>query len=312
MNKISTSAIIIILVLSLVSAITLTADATRSVTVPLAARGTICFLNEEGACTDKIGEVLFGNAVVENMGGDQIGMVLIQFGSTVYRATSMAPVYLFHVNTTDGETVTATSLNLSELEGSIENYAAVSLIGLQGKLSLVLPNGEEVYTTGESITYSDEKGSSTQDEPIGEYYIEYSGLVLEDSDTCSPYSYLDENGQPVKGLSTRECTGVRGVMRSGEYEGLHLTFYGTGDVVDRYKLTSITATTSFTWEPAAPREELPVEETDDEETTDGELDEPSSEILDEIESEEVIEEDEDVSDEDADTMPPEENTTEVP
>lgn len=286
MNKIyniSISAILVLLVLSLVSAITLTADATRSVTVPLAARGTVCLVSEDGACTDKTGEALFGNAIVENMGGDQFGMILVQFGDNVYRSTTLYTIYLFSVTLTDGSVVTATSRNMSALSDlGIENYEAISLLGLAGKLSLVLPNGEEVVTTGDTVTYSDEKGSTSEEEPIGEYYIEYSGLVLEDSDTCTPYSYLDESGEPVKGLSTRECVGVRGVMREGEYKDLRLTFYGTGDAVDHYKLTSITATTSFAWEPASPSEE-----TEDEEPAD-----------------------EEVSSDDA--TPPEENATEVP
>ena len=217
--------LVLILALSLVYAVPLTADATESVTVPVAALGEVCLVDSatEG-CTSTTGEILFGNAVVVSRAtSDSIGLVLIQFGGQLYRAVGFGTVY---------------------------GNNGTTLLGLQGTLSQVLSDGNEVYTTGEVRVIEDElKGSREEPVPVGEFYIEYNGLVLEDSDECGPYSYLDENGEPVKGVSTRECVSQRGVMTAGEYTHLELTINAPGGVSDLYKLTEITGTTSFEWEP---------------------------------------------------------------
>lgn len=243
--------IVLILALSLVYAVTLTADATESVTVPVAALGEVCLVDSAtGECTSTTGEILFGNAVVVNRVNDSIGLVLIQFGGQIYRAAGFSLVYEYTVTLTDGTTVTASSRALSELEGRIENLEVGRILGLQGTLSQVLPDGNEVYTTGEVRVVGDElKGFREEPVPVGEFYVEYDGLVLEDSDECGPYSYLDENGEPVKGVSTRECVSQRGVMTAGEYTDLELTIHVPGGVSNLYKLTEITGTTSFEWEP---------------------------------------------------------------
>ncbi len=243
--------IVLALTFSLVYAVTLTADATESVTVPVAALGEVCLIDSTtGDCTSTTGEILFGNAVVVNRVNDSIGLVLIQFGGQIYRAVGFGPVYEYTATLNDGTTVTATSRTLSEFEGRIESLEEARLLGLQGTLSQVLADGNEVYTTGEVRVVGDElKGYREEPVPVGEFYVEYDGLVLEDSDECGPYSYLDENGQPVKGISTRECVSRRGVMTAGEYTDLELTIHVPGGVSNLYKLTEITGTTSFEWEP---------------------------------------------------------------
>lgn len=223
MNKILIFLVALVTV-GIVYGVTLTADATESVTVPTAALATICLVDSStGECTDKIGEILFGNAVVVSRAtSDSIGLVLIQFGGQLYRATSFSTVY-------NNET---------------------TLVGLQGTLSQVLSDGNEVDTTGEVWVIEDElKGSREESVPVGTFYIEYEGLELEDSDECGPYSYLDESGEPVKGVSTRECVSQRGVMTAGEYTNLHFTINAPGGIIDKYKLVEITDTTSFEWTP---------------------------------------------------------------
>lgn len=241
-----------ILTLGVASGVTLTADATESVVVPAAAGGTLCLVvpaTEE--CTDKRGEVIFGNAVVRNFNGDETGLVLIQFGGQLYRASSGSLVYEYQVITTDGDTRTATSRTISQIE-NIENYEATRLLGLQGTLSQILPSGEEIYTTGEVRAYEDEKGKIEEPVPVGEYYVEYAGLVLQNADECGEYNYLDEQGQPVKGISARECVSQRGVMTAGEYTDLELIINAPGGVSSTYTLTEITSTTSFEWAPEVP------------------------------------------------------------
>ena len=235
----------------IVYGVTLTADATESVTIPVAALGEVCLADSDtGACTSTTGEILFGNAVVVNrVAGDSIGLVLIQFGGQLYRAVNVAPVYEYNVRLSDGKTVTATSRELRKLEDQIEDLEVIRLLGLQGTLSQVLSNGNEVYTTGEVRVIEDVKGPGEEPVPVGEYYIEYEGLVLEDSNECGPYNYLDESGEPVKGISTRECVSQRGVMTAGEYTHLELTINAPGGISSVYKLTEITGTTSFEWNP---------------------------------------------------------------
>src|SRR3989338_5028405 len=147
--------LVLILALSLVYAVTLTADATESVTVPVAALGEVCLVDSatEG-CTSTTGEILFGNAVVVSRAtSDSIGLVLIQFGGQLYRAVGFGTVY-------NNET---------------------TLVGLQGTLSQVLSDGNEVDTTGEVWVIEDElKGSREESVPVGTFYIEYEGLELED------------------------------------------------------------------------------------------------------------------------------------
>lgn len=243
--------VVLLLTVGIVYGVTLTADATESVTVPTAALGTICLVDPStGDCTDKTGEIVFGNAIVTNFGGDEIGLVLIQFGGQLYRATSFGPVYEYDVSLTDGTTMTATSRTLDDIESeNIESLESTGLLGLEGKLSQVLPDGSEVSTTGEVRVYEDEKGSNEYPVPVGEFYVEYEGLMLEDSDECGPYSYLDERGEPVKGVSTRECVSQRGVMTAGEYTHLEFTINAPGGIIDKYKLVEITGTTSFEWAP---------------------------------------------------------------
>lgn len=241
-----------LLTFGMVYGVTLTAEATESVTVPLAALGTICLTDSTtGECTSTTGEILFGNAVVVNRANrDEIGLVLIQFGGQLYRATGDSPVYEYNVHLSNGTTLTATSRELPELEGRIDSLEAIRAVGLQGALSQILPDGNEIYTTGEVQIIGDElKGSREEPIPVGEFYVEYENLVLEDSDECGPYSYLDESGQPVKGVSTRECVSRRGVMAGGEYTDLELTIHAPGGASNFYKLTEITETTSFEWQP---------------------------------------------------------------
>jgi hypothetical protein len=215
------------LLASLVYGITLTADATRSVHVPAAALGRICFVaSDTGDCTDKVGEILFGNAVVESMGGDRIGMILIQFGGNIYRSTTTGPVYLYRVTMTDGSVLEKTDLP----ESGLESYEPIRMVGLRGRLSQVLPDGTEVITTGETRTLSHPgKISVDEDVPVGEYDIRYSGLVLEDTETS------------------------RQVMTAGEYEDIQITINAPGGVMDKYKLVEIVSTTSFDWSPSTPK-----------------------------------------------------------
>lgn len=240
-----------ILTLGLVYGVSFTADATESVHVPAAALGQVCLLNSEtSACTSTTGEVLFGNAVVRNFNGDETGLVLIQFGGQLYRAASFGTVHDYVVTLTDGSTATVTPETLPKLEGQIERVEEGGLRGLAGTLSQVLPDGNEVYTTGEVLVMEGGiKGPVEEEIPVGRFYIVYNGLVLEDSDECGPYSYLDENGEPVKGISTRECTGRRGVMTAGEYNNLELTLNAPGGQSSTYKLIEIAEATSFDWEP---------------------------------------------------------------
>ncbi len=237
----------------IVYAVSFTADAAESVRVPAAALGQVCLLNSEtGACTATTGEVLFGNAVVRNFNGDEIGLVLIQFGGQLYRAVNFGSVHDYVVTLTDGSTVTVTPETLPKLEGQIESVEEGGLRGLAGTLSQVLPDGNEVYTTGEvRIMEGGIKGPVEEEVPVGRFYILYNDLVLEDSDECGPYSYLDENGEPVKGISTRECVGRRGVMTAGEYVNLEFILNAPGGQSSKYKLIGITSTTSFDWEPEA-------------------------------------------------------------
>ncbi len=252
MNKILIVVMMVLLAVGIVYGVTLTAEAVESVTVPTAALGRVCMVDSvTGDCTDTTGEILFGNAVViSRANGDNIGLVLIQFGGQLYRSVNFGPVYEYTATLTDGNTVTATTRSLAEFEGRIGNLEVVRIIGIQGTLSQVLEDGNEVSTTGEVRVIEDDlKGPREEPIPVGEFYVEYEGLVLEDSDECGPYSYLDESGQPVKGISTRECVSQRGVMTAGEYTDLELTIHVPGGVSDLYKLTEITDTTSFEWVP---------------------------------------------------------------
>jgi len=203
---------------TLVYGITFTADATEIVNVPNAALATICLVVDD-VCTDKEGEILFGNAVVESKSGDLTGLVLIQFGGNIYRSWSDTTVYN-------------------------EEH---ELIGLRGKLSQLLPDGSEISNTGATRVYEDVKGSYEEEIPVGEFFIEYNGLVLESSDECSDWENLVE-GEPVKGVSTRECTSTRGLMTSGEYMDIELVINHPSGESDFYRLVSIDATTSFEWE----------------------------------------------------------------
>jgi len=218
----------IALLASIVYGITLTADATRSVSVPAAALGRICFVaSDTGECTDKVGEIVFGNAVVESMGGDRVGMILIQFGGNIYRSTTTGPVYLYRVTMSDGSVLEKDTLP----ESGIETYEPIRMVGLRGRLSQVLPDGTEVINTGETRTLSyPGKVSVTEDVPVGEYDIRYTNLVLEDTDTS------------------------RQIMTSGEYTDIKITINAPGGVMDNYKLMSITSTTSFDWSLSAPEE----------------------------------------------------------
>lgn len=225
-KKILLITFIALLTLSLVYAITLTADATESVKVPIAALGTMCLVDPAtNECTDKQGEALFGNAVVKNKNnGDEFGMFLVQFGGNFYRATNLARVY---------------------------EEGTTKLLGMRGELSQLLPDGTEVTTTGEVKT-SQEEGKVAQKRPVpvGEFNVVFDGLVLQDSEECGEYNYLDEQGQPVKGKSTRECSRKSGIMVSGEYKELELIFNYPNGKSDKYKLVSIDKTTRFEWKPS--------------------------------------------------------------
>jgi len=253
-NKMRLSAVVIIVLLTftLVYAVTLTADAAESVIVPKAALGKVCLVDEFNECTTKKGEILFGNAVVRNFNGDEIGLILIQLGGQLYRSNTDGLVFEYTVKTTENETLVVDGVTLSGME-NVESSERGRLLGIKGTLSQVLYDGNEIYTTGEVRVLSD---GTEVPIPVGEFYITYDGLVVESSDVCGEYSYLDKRGNPVKGLSTRECTGKRGVMTAGEYRDLKLYLNQPGGVVDTFKLLSLGSTTSFEWKPSAVEEEV--------------------------------------------------------
>lgn len=237
----------LILTLAMVSAVTFTADATRSVTVPIAAIGTICLVDENGDCTDKTGEILFGDAVVENMGGDLIGLMLIQFGGNVYRATSSSTILALEATTKEGKVITTDTFHREGMDEA-ERWEEGEVIGFAGSLSQLLPDGNEISTTGEVEVYEDFKGRAESPVPVGKYYVEYEGLVLKNSDDCVEIEgeTITKNGVTYP---KRDCTSVRGVVKDGAYINLELTFNLPGGIGDKYKLVSIESTTNFEWVP---------------------------------------------------------------
>ncbi|MBU2560768.1 MAG: hypothetical protein KKD17_00575 [Nanoarchaeota archaeon] len=217
--------VVVVLAASLVCGVTLTSDATVRVDSPAVALGRICVLDASGSLTDKCGEVLFGNVNVHSVAGDTIGMVLIQFGGNIYRSITTAPVQLYRVTLRDGTVTEATSL---DLPAEMESYEPIDMIGLQGKLSVLRPDGTEIYSIGETRTLSHPgKTGAPEDVAPAEFYIKYVGLVLEDTDTS------------------------RQVMTAGEYEDLVVTVNLPGGVQEKYKVVEVTSTNSFDWVPAA-------------------------------------------------------------
>lgn len=212
----------ILLLSSIVYAVTLTAEATRSVDVPAAAIAKICQVDEStNDCTDRLGEILFGNAVVESMSGDRVGMFLVQFGSDVYRSNTESTVHEYGVTTTDGKY--EETIDTSSVRGDIENIEDLGVVGIRGTLSKVLPDGSEIITTGDTVTLEEEgKVSSSYNEPVGEFIVTYDGLRFENN-----------------------------LVAGGTYKTLELVFYQSGDGKDVYRMTAIQDTTSFEWEPSS-------------------------------------------------------------
>lgn len=253
------AAIVAILLLAsvlAVYAISFTADSARGVAVPVAALATICQVDETtGECTDRRGEILFGNAIIENFVGDKYGLLLLQFGNEIYVARGGA-VYNQRITTTDGKIVEAlSSVNPEDviLEGSeIQSVERLGLVGIKGTLSSVLRDGSEISTTGDTITIEDVKGTISFDEPLGELFVSYDGLELESYTECEEYTNLVE-GVPVKGVSTRECRSATDVMIGGDYRDLEIIFNQLGESRDKYRLVSVDATTHFEWVPSEGR-----------------------------------------------------------
>lgn len=239
--------LVLILTLAMVSAVTFTADATRSVAVPIAALGTVCLVDESGGCTDKTGEILFGDAIVENLEGDLTGLMLIQFGGNVYRATSASTIYALEVTTKEGKVITTDTYHREGMSEA-EKWEEGEVIGFAGRLSQLLPDGNEIYTTGEADIYGDFKGMVESPVPVGRYYVEYEGLVWENSDDC-----VEIEGETItkEGITypKRDCASIRGVVREGTYTNLELTFNLPGGIRDKYELVSIESTTNFEWVP---------------------------------------------------------------
>lgn len=246
MKKHLSSILVLVLLATFVSAVTFTADATRSVTVPMAALGTVCLVDSAGGCTDKTGEILFGNAIVENLDGDLTGLMLIQLGGNVYRATSSGTVRALEVTLEDGKTIMTDTYHREGMDQA-ESWETGEFIGFRGKLSQLLPDGNEITTTGEVEVYSDVKGTEEIPVPVGKYYVEYDSLVWDDSDDC-----VETGGTITKDGQTypaRDCTSVRGVVREGTYTDFELTINLPGGIRDKYKLASIEETTNFDWVP---------------------------------------------------------------
>lgn len=201
------------LLISIAYAVTLTANATKRVYSPSIALGAVCLWDEQTqACTDKIGEILFGNVNVESTGGDTVGLIMIQVGGNLYRSTTM---------------------RVMELS---------SLDRLTGNLSLLQPDGTERIDIGKTKTGGDPNfptkvsientrnpitGEQNPPEkiPVGEYTIQYDGLKVEDNET----SHF--------------------VMTGGKYKDLEITFYAPDGHKEKYKLASIERLTDFEWIP---------------------------------------------------------------
>ncbi len=136
----------VILATTLVLAITLTREATREVTIPIAARGVVCpWNNETQTCTGANEEIVFGQARVYPTTGDSPSemFLIIMSDLRVYRSTGTAPFY---------------------------DEAETETLGDRGRLSRVSPDGSETGETvgGYEITYQG-VGIRTAEDEIPNY-----------------------------------------------------------------------------------------------------------------------------------------------
>ena len=223
---------ILISSMTVLFAITLTSETTQKVDVVSSVRGNACFIDKAtDKCTDKIGEIVIGHAIVTSYSGTKAELIFIVFGGNIYRSVSITPISMREYTMMDGKKLTILSdVPVESYFGGvypqIKDVKLLYYTGFKGDFSEILPNGDEIYNTGEVRVFTQEGKNGVKEEiPIAEAYIEYENLTV----------------------ATTENEGA--LITSGEIKSLDLTINLPGGISDLYRLTNIYSKTSFEWKP---------------------------------------------------------------